>query len=176
MNAREVESMLHDLLNNCRLDGECFWDGNETIIDSVTAFIDRYYPDAKLLVGEEDTEVKAAEKAQTDARAVRVMEELVPALAKINLDCKITNKGRAIIFDIDDYKLKISTRQNDKYTFYVYSSRVDSAQALTDFPGSEIPSFRRKDPDESKKKAMMGVRDLGDILESVQSYISKLNK
>lgn len=171
INAREVETMLHDLLNNCRLDGEYFWDGNETLIDSVSSFIERYYPDATVLVGEDDSEVKAAEKAQTDSRAVRVFEELIPELERLNIDYKVNSKGIGVIGYLGDYKIRVGTRQNDKYTFYVYSKKKTNEEALDDFPGTESPSFRSKDPEESTKKAMMGLKTLKQIFESIESYV-----
>jgi hypothetical protein len=172
ISAREVESMLHDLLNNCRLDGEYFWDGNETLIDSVSSFIERYYPKAKLLVSMEDTEVKAAEKALTDARSIRVIEELVPELERLQLNYKINKKGSGVIIALNEYRLRINTGQNDKYTLYVYSTTRDGEQALKDFQGTEIPSFRSKDPEESTKKAMMGVKPLDKIIASIKRYQS----
>ena len=39
IDARKVELMLHTILDNTRLDGEYFWDGNETLVDAVTDFI-----------------------------------------------------------------------------------------------------------------------------------------
>ncbi len=39
INARAVEQMLHTILDNSRLDGEYFWDGNETLVDAVSDFV-----------------------------------------------------------------------------------------------------------------------------------------
>lgn len=47
LDARRVESILHTILDNTRLDGGYFWDGNETLVDAVTDFIGRYHPEAK---------------------------------------------------------------------------------------------------------------------------------
>ena len=38
--------MLHTILDNTRLDGEYFWDGNLTLVEAVTTFIQTYHPEA----------------------------------------------------------------------------------------------------------------------------------
>ena len=58
--ARKVESMLHTILDNTRLDGEYFWDGNETLVDTVTDFIKIYHPEAEEMTVSDDSDVKAA--------------------------------------------------------------------------------------------------------------------
>ena len=63
IDARSLESMLHNLLDNLRLDGEYFWDGNETLVDSVSDFISAYHPEAKEILITDDADVKAASDA-----------------------------------------------------------------------------------------------------------------
>ena len=47
IDARSVVSMLHAILDNVRLNGECFWGGNETLEEAVTDFIATYHPEEK---------------------------------------------------------------------------------------------------------------------------------
>jgi hypothetical protein len=174
INAREVETMLHDLLDNCRLDGEYFWDGNDTLMDSVSVFITRYYPQAVLLVGDDDPEVKAADKAVDESKILRVVEQLEPAVQALNVKYEFVGDRKGIRIFLDGYTLRISARGSDKYTFYVFSNDKTVEQALADFPGTEIPSFRsEKDPEERRKKAMMGMRHLDDIIAAIKTYLEK---
>jgi len=172
--AAEIETMLHELLDNCRLDGEYFWDGNETLIDSVRAFITRYYPGAVLLVGDDDPEIRAAEKAIDEVKFLRVVEQLEPAIKGLGLRYDLPSNRKSIRIYLGDYVLRIGVRNSDKFTFYVFSSEKTSEQALADFPGTELPSFRTdKDPEDRKKKAMMGMRSLDEIVSSIRHYLSK---
>lgn len=173
IDAREVETMLHDLLDNARLDGEYFWDGNESLIDSVSTFISRYYPQAVLLVGEDDPEVRAAEKAAGEAKILKVAEELEPAIQGLGLKYDLVGSRKAVRIFLDGYTLRIGARSGDKYSMYVLSSDKSAEQALADFPGTDVPAFRsEKDPEERKKKAVMGMRHLDEILGCIQAYLA----
>jgi len=175
--ALEVETMLHELLDNCRLDGEYFWDGNESLIGSVTAFIHRYYPEAVVLVGAEDPEIKAADKAVDEAKALRVSEQLEPAVQGLGVRYELNANRKGVRIYLDGYTLRIGARGSDKYTFYVFSADKTVEQALTDFPGTETPSFRsEKDPEERTKKAMMGMRHLDEIMDSIKNYLAKIRE
>ncbi len=175
INAREVETMLHDLLDNCRLDGEYFWDGNDTLLDSVSIFITRYYPQAVLLLGDDDPEVKAADKAVDEGKILRVAEHLEPAVQALGVKYDLLASRKGVRIYLDAYTLRIAARSTgnaDKYTMYVLSSEKSAEQALVDFPGTELPNFRADtDPEDSKKKSMMGMRHLEDIIASVRAYL-----
>lgn len=172
INAPEVESMLHNILNNSRLDGEYFWDGNETLIDAVTTFIDRYYPGATVLIGEDDNDVKSAEKARDDSRYIRIVDEVAPALEQLGVKYEVTKNKRGVRIYLGDYALRLGTRGGDKYTMNVLSTSKSVEDALADFPGVEVPNFRSdKDPEEHKKKAVMGMRHLDEIMDVIKNYI-----
>ena len=63
IDARAVESMLHTILDNSRLDEEYFWDGNETLVDAVTDFMTAYHSQAKEIVIKGESDVEAASNA-----------------------------------------------------------------------------------------------------------------
>ena len=63
IDARKVESMLHVILDNTRLDGEYLWDANETLVDAVSDFIKNYHPEAEEMTVSDDSDVIAATKS-----------------------------------------------------------------------------------------------------------------
>jgi len=70
--ARKVESMLHAILGNSRLGGEYFWDGNETLIDAVSAFIATYHPEAQEVGVSNEADVNAAAEAAQKNNSQRI--------------------------------------------------------------------------------------------------------
>lgn len=80
IDARKVESMLHTILDNSRLDGEYFWDGNETLVDAVSDFIEAYHPEAKEIGVSDEADVAAATEAVQKKNSQRIYTEVIPSL------------------------------------------------------------------------------------------------
>lgn len=57
LDARAIESFIHRFLDNLRLDGEYFWDGNETLVESLTEFIEEYHSEATEVTLQEAADV-----------------------------------------------------------------------------------------------------------------------
>jgi Meiotically Up-regulated Gene 113 (MUG113) protein len=85
IDARAVETMLHTILDNSRLDGEYFWDGNETLVDAVTNFIETYHTDAEEITIDDAPDVKAASASVNKKNSLRIYEEVVPELEKLGI-------------------------------------------------------------------------------------------
>ena len=94
VDARKIESMLHTILDNSRLDGEYFWDGNETLVAAVTDFMNLYHPDAKEIIITNDSDVKAASDAALRKNAQRIYTEVVPKLKELKVDYKVTKNEK----------------------------------------------------------------------------------
>ena len=77
--------MLHTILDNSRLDGEYFWDGNETLVDAVCRFIAQYHPDALEILIDDDIDVKAAAKAANTTTTSRIYAEVVPTIDELGI-------------------------------------------------------------------------------------------
>lgn len=173
IDAREAESMLHNLLDNSRLDGEYFWDGNETLIDSVCAFVERYYPKATLLSTEDDTEVKAADIAQDQHRVNRVQNELIPALNKLKINFKLHVRKIGVIIHFKSYKVVINARKKNTYSMFISSKIKTTKQALNDFPGAVISNPKRKELDSGDRKVILGTRPLDDIVKCLSLHLAE---
>ena len=82
--------MLHTILDNTRLDGEYFWDGNETLVDAVSDFIQAYHPEAEEITISDDSDVIAATKSVQKKNSQRIYTEVVPILEELSIQHNIT--------------------------------------------------------------------------------------
>lgn len=176
IDARAIESMLHTILDNSRLDGEYFWDGNETLKDAVSDFISTYHPDAQEITITDDSDVKAASDAALKKSSQRIYVEVVPELEKLGIEYKITKSEKGVRFCIGDYKLAISGKTGGRYTFTIWSNNKSTEDALKDFVGSQELSAHGTE--DSSRRARIPMAKLDEIISSLKQFSGEkmLNK
>ncbi len=168
IDARRLESMLHAILDNTRLDGEYFWDGNETLVDAVSDFINQYHPEARLIGVSDDPDVVAASVAIEKASAQRIYTEVVPLLDELSIKYTITKNGKAARIFLGEYKLSIGGRTSGRYTLTIWSKTKTTEQALIDFPGAQELSANGSD--DSTRRARIPMSPLEDIMAAVAHF------
>ena len=171
IDARKVESMLHTVLDNSRLDGEYFWDGNETLVDAVTDFVNAYHPEAKEIIISDDSDTKAATDAVQKKNSQRLHTDVIPTLDELEIKYSITNKGKAVRITVGEYRLIIGTRTGGRYTLTIHSQTKSTEDALRDFIGAqELLSTSTED---SNRRARIPMSTLDVIMESITKYVGK---
>ena len=179
VNARALETTLHNILDNSRLDGEYFWDGNESLVEAVSNFIASYHPEAEEIIISEDADVKAASKAADKLTTNRVYGEIIPFIEKLkikytlNMEHTIVKNGKAVRLNMGKYNGVIHVRTGGKYTFTIYSKTKTSDDALSDFPGSQELSDNSTGG--SDRKARIPLTTMDVISESIKQYLSKVH-
>ncbi len=168
-NSINIETMLHSILDNSRLEGEYFWDGNDTLIDAVTDFLNTYHSEAKEIQINENKDVKAASNAMHKKNAERLYDELVPWLEEKEFKYTIGKNGKGLYFHINDYKLSIGGRSGDRFTLTIWSKRKTSDEALNDFENSQ--ELSSNSTGDSNRKARIPMSSLNEILASISNYI-----
>lgn len=168
VDARKIESTLHSILDNTRLDGEYFWDGNETLVDAVSDFITNYHKDAQEIEITSDADVKAAERAATKTTTDRIYSQLIPSLENLKLKYSIVKKGKAVRVNLDKYYCVISARTGGRYTCTIFSKTQTPDQAISAFPGSQELSATASE--ESNRKARIPLASVDAIIDSLRSY------
>jgi len=170
LDARAIESFIHRFLDNLRLDGEYFWDGNETLVDSLTEFIEEYHSDATEITLQEAADVTAASNADNKKQSERIVLEVVPRLNRLKITHNIARNGKVVRFTLGDYnKLTIGAKTNGRYTFTVFSRTRSTDQALSDFPGSQ--GIAAHGSEESPRRARIPMADLDDIFASLKYFV-----
>jgi hypothetical protein len=169
INARSIELMLHNILDNLRLDGEYFWDGNETLVDAVSDFIATYHTDAKEITIADDSDVKAASDAAIKKSSKRIYLEVVPELEEMDIEYKITKSEKGVRFWIGDYRLHIGGKTGGRYTLTIWSNSKTTEDALKDFKGSQELSAHGKE--DSSRRARIPMARLEDIIDSLMHYM-----
>ena len=172
-NARNIETMLHTILDNSRLEGEYFWDGNDTLIEAVTEFINTYHSEAKEIKINENKDVKAASEAMHKQNSQRLYEELVPWLEQMKFKYTIGKNGKGLYFHLNDYKLSIGGRTGSRYTLTIWSKKKTAEEALKDFDNSQ--ELSSNSTGDSNRKARIPMSYLSDILTSITNYMKKSN-
>jgi len=168
VNAKAIESMLHTILDNLRLDGEYFWDGNETLLDAVTDFIKTYHPEAKEISISDDADVKAASDAVKIRSSQRIYSEVIPILEELNIDYKITKSEKGVRFRMGDYRLHLGGKTGGRYTLTQYGQKITTENALSDFIGSqELSALGSED---SERKARIPMTKLDDIIDALKHF------
>jgi hypothetical protein len=173
LEARTAESLIHQVLDNLRLDGEYFWDGNETLVDALSAFIRNYHPEAKEIVLSEEADVQAASKAEDRKQSERIVLDVVPKLQQIGITPKITKNGRGVRFQLGKYRLILATRTGGRYTVAIHSKTRTAEQALADFPGSSPISA--SGTEESSRCARIPMSSLDKIIDILSQYVAAHN-
>jgi len=168
IDAKKIESMLHTLLDNTRLDGEYFWDGNETLVDAVTDFIISYHPEAQEIIITDDTDVKAASDARNIINSKRISTEVVPLLNDLGIDYKIAKNEKGVRFQLNDYKLRIGAKTAGRYTLTIFSKNKSTENALEDFVGSQ--ELTALSSDDSSRKARIPMSNIETIMDSIKQY------
>ena len=171
VDAKAIESMLHTILDNSRLDGEYFWDGNETLVEAVSGFISIYHPDAKEIVIADDSDVKAASDAVLKMSSQRIYTEVVPELEKLGVEYKVTKSVDTVWFDLGDYRLELTGRTGNRYSLFIFSEEKSTEDALHDFVESqELSTHYRED---SPRRARISMAKLETIIESLKRFVDK---
>ena len=173
IDARAVETMLHTILDNSRLDGEYFWDGNETLVDAVTGFINTYHTDAAEIIIDDDPDVKAASALVNRKNSRRIYEEVVPELEELKIKYNVTKNEKGVRFRLGDYQLHMGGKTGDRYTLTVFSKNNSTEEALKDFPGSQELSV--SSTEESNRRARIPMASLESILSSLKVFIRDNN-
>ncbi len=169
IDARRVESMLHTILDNTRLDGEYFWDGNETLVDAVTDFIESYHPESTEIVLTNDADVEAASEAVQKRNSQRIYSEAVPKLDELSIPYSIIRHGKGTSFKLGEYKLVLVGKTNGRYTLTIWSRTKTTEQALTDFPGAQ--ELSANSTEESNRRARIPMSKLEDIFQSITRFV-----
>ncbi len=174
IDARRVESMLHTILDNTRLDGEYFWDGNETLVDAVTDFIAAYHPEAEEIVISEEADVSAATEAVQKKNSQRIYTEVVPMLDDLAIKYNINKNGRGVKFRLGEYSLALGGRTGGLYTLTIWSKTKTTEQALSDFSHSQ--ELSPNGSEDSNRRARIPMRGLPVIKESISIYVNANEK
>jgi len=170
LDARKVENMLHTILDNTRLDGEYFWDGNETLVEAVSDFIQSYHPDAKEIGIADGTDVVAATQAAQKKNSQRIYTEVIPRLEELGIKYTITRNAKALKIKIGEYNLGLGSRTGGRYTLTIWSKTKSTEEALLDFPDSQELSANGSD--DSSRRARIPMSHLDIIINSLHSYVS----
>jgi hypothetical protein len=175
IDARKVETMLHTILDNIRLDGEYFWDGNETLVEAVSDFISSYHSEAEEITLSEDSDVAAATKAVQKKSSQRIYTEVVPHLEQLSVKYHITKNGRGVRFKLGDYQLHLGGKTGGRYTLTIWSraKSVTTEQALSDFPGAQ--ELSGSSSDDSDRKARIPMSKLEVIMQAVSHFVDNKN-
>jgi hypothetical protein len=165
INARLVESMLHNILDNLRLDGEYFWDGNETLVNAVSDFMSTYHSDAKEITIADDSDVKAAADAAIKKSSQRIYDEVVPELEELGIEYRITKNEKGVRFQVGDYRLHIGGKTGGRYTLTIWSNNKTTDDALLDFEGAQELSAHGTE--DSPRRARIPMAKLETIIHSI---------
>jgi len=171
VDAKSIEFLLHTILDNLRLEGEYFWDGNETLVDAVSEFINQYHPEAKEIEIANDAEVKAASDAVISKSTQRIYSEVVPFLEQFNIKYTVRETKGIVVFNIHDYRLHVSAKTGGRYTLTIFSKTKTTENALMDFSGSQELSSNSKE--ESSRRARIPMANFNRIMESIETYVNR---
>lgn len=169
VSARAIETMLHTILDNTRLDGEYFWDGNETLVDAVSGFIASYHPEAIEIHINDDQDVKAASDAADRSKTQRVLIEVAPKLDELGIKHRANRNGRGVRFALGDYRLALGGRSGGRYTLTIWSQNRSTEDALRDFPGAQELSANSSE--DSTRRARISMANLDDVIESIAAFV-----
>ena len=169
IDARKVESMLHTILDNTRLDGEYFLDGNETLVDAVTDFIEAYHCEAQEIGISDEADVTAATEAVKKKNSQRIYTEVIPKLDALSIKYTIPKNGRAVKFRLGEYNLTLGGRSAGRYTLTIWSKTKSTEDALSDFEHSQ--GLSANGSEDSNRRARIPMSQLPDIFESIQNYV-----
>lgn len=169
--AKDIETMLHNILDNLRLDGEYFWDGNETLVDAVSDFISTYHSDAKVITIADDSDVKAASDAAIKKSSQRIFSEVIPELEELGIDYNITKNEKGVRFGMGDYRLHIGGRSGGRYTLTIWSNNKTTEDALLDFKGSQ--ELEAHSTEDSSCRARISMATLETIIHSISEFRKK---
>lgn len=171
IDARKVESMLHTILDNTRLDGEYFWDGNETLVDAVTDFIEAYHSEAQKIEIEDEADVAAATEAVKKKNSQRIYTEVIPTLDSLSIKYSIPNNGRGVKFRLGEYNLALGSRSAGRYTLTIWSKTKSTEEALADFEHSQ--GLSGNGSEDSNRRARIPMSQLPIIFKSIKNYVHK---
>lgn len=173
IDARKLESLLHTILDNTRLDGEYFWDGNETLIDAVSEFIQSYHPEAQEISISDDSDVQAATEAVQKKNSQRIYTEVVPKLESLSIEYNVTKNGKGVRFKLGEYQFHIGGKTGGRYTATIWSRTKNTEQALAEFPGAQECSA--SSTDDSPRIARIPMSKLELIMESITHFVESKN-
>lgn len=173
IDARKVELLLHTILDNTRLDGEYFWDGNETLIDALSEFMKAYHPEAQEISISDDSDVMAATEAVQKKNTQRIYTEVVPKLESLSIEYNVTKNGNGVRFKLGEYQCHIGGKTGGRYTLTIWSMTKSTEQALKEFPGAQECSASSTDG--SPRIARIPMSKLDFIMESITHFVEDKN-
>ena len=173
VDARMLETMLHTLLDNTRLDGEYFWDGNETLVDAVSDFIESYHPEAEEIAIADASDVAAATEAVQRKNSQRIYTEVVPKLESLSIQHNITKNGKGVRFKLGEYQLHLGGKTGGRYTLTIWSKSKSSEQALDDFPDSQ--ELSGNSTEDSSRRARIPMSTLETVMQSIAHFVEGQN-
>ncbi len=173
IDARKVENMLHTILDNCRLDGEYFWDGNETLVEAVSDFIHSYHPEAEEIGIADESDVIAATQAAKKKNSQRIYTEVTPELEKLGLAYTVGKKGKSVKFKAGEYSFALGSRSGNRYTLTIWSKTKSTEEALSDIQDSQELSANGSE--DSNRKARIPMSDLETITISLTLFLTSIN-
>ncbi|GAB2518633.1 GIY-YIG nuclease family protein [Microbulbifer agarilyticus] len=173
IDARKVESMLHTILDNCRLDGEYFWDGNETLVDAVTDFMSAYHSEAEEIGVIDEADVAAAAESVSKKNSQRIHMEVIPELDRLSISYALFKNGKGVRIKLPEYNLALSSRTGGRYTLTIWSKTKTTEEALEDFSGSQELSANGSE--DSNRRARIPMSPLSEILESISGYLDPVS-
>ena len=153
------------------LDGEYFWDGNETLVEAVTDFVEVYHPEAREIGVADESDVMAATEAAQKKNAQRIYAELIPELDALSIQYNVVKSEKGVRFRIGEYRCLISGKSGGRYTLTIWSKTKSTEAALADFLHSQELSANGSD--NSDRIARIPMSDLESILESLKAYVQK---
>ena len=168
IDARQVESMLHTILDNSRLDGEYFWDGNETLVEAVSDFISAYHPEAEEIGVIDEADVVSATESVQKKNSQRIYTEVVPELDRLSIKYTLTKNGRGVKFKLGEYTLALGGRTGGRYTMTIWSKTKSTEDAMADFKNSQELSANGSE--DSNRRARIPMSPLSTILDSISNY------
>lgn len=108
--------------------------------------------------------------SDNDLKMDRVLNEIVPALKSMNLNCNINGYKKSVNFKIGDYKLVLSAKSKERCTLTVFSDNRSTEEALNDFILTEKP----RSNETGNRKARIPLTNMDKILNSIRGYHSKI--
>lgn len=173
IDAKRVEALLHTVLDNTRLDGEYFWDGNETLVEAVSEFMKLYHPEAQEILISDDSDVKAATESIQRKNSQRIYTEVVPKLESLSVTYNVTKNSKGVRFKLGEYSCHIGGKTGGRYTLTIWSDTKSTEQALADFPGTQECSAGSTD--DSTRIARIPMSNLEVIMDSITYFVENQN-
>ncbi len=105
-----------------------------------------------------------------DSKTKLLLNEIIPELESLNLNCNINEYKKSVNFQMGDYKLVLAAKSKGRCTFTVFSDNKSTEEALNDFILSEKP----RSNDTGTRKSRIPLTNLDTIMKSIRGYHTKI--